>query len=130
MSRETVDVVEGFLAGADWDTAVARLHPDIEWVPLKSDPGYAVHRGHDDVRAWLTEWQLAFPDMRFRTERIYEPDDETVVVIGRLTGRGEASGIAVESGVYGIVFTVRSGKITRAVETARETALEAAGQRP
>jgi hypothetical protein len=39
------------------DSLMASLHPDIEWIPIESDPEYSVHRGHDDVRAWLTSWQ-------------------------------------------------------------------------
>jgi ketosteroid isomerase-like protein len=127
MSHEYVQVVEAFLQAPDLDGIMATLDPAIEWTPVDSDPAYAIHRGHDDVRAWLAEWQQAFPDLRFEAERVIDGGGGTVVAVGRLAGRGETSGLEVASPVYGIVFTVRLGKIVRAKEMERDKALEAVG---
>ena len=57
MSEENVEVVRRFCERDDQtslDSLMAILHPDIEWVPVESDPEYSVHRVHDDVRARLT----------------------------------------------------------------------------
>src|ERR1700704_4552484 len=65
MSQENVAVVQGFIEASgrsDLDALMAALDPTVEWTPVESDPDYAVHRGHDDVRAWLIEWAEALPD--------------------------------------------------------------------
>jgi ketosteroid isomerase-like protein len=50
-----------------------------------------------------------------------------VVAIGSLRGRGGASGLDVDTPTYGIVVTVREGKIVRLHEQTTEEALMAAG---
>jgi ketosteroid isomerase-like protein len=127
MSQEDVEVVRAFLQAPDLNGIMAALDTAIEWTPIDSDPAFAIHRGHDDVRAWLAEWQEAFPDLRFEAERVIDGRGRIVVALGRLAGRGETSGLDVGSPVYGIVFTVRSGKIVRAEEMEREKAVEVVG---
>jgi ketosteroid isomerase-like protein len=130
MSRENVERVRGALDASsrgDLDALIAALDPEIEWTPVESDPDFEVHRGHDDVRAWLMGWAEVFPDMRWEADRMLDGGGDVVVALGRLCGRGEASGAGTESQVYGIVFTLRSGKIAWVKETDRESALEAVG---
>jgi ketosteroid isomerase-like protein len=130
MSRQNVEVVRAVLSASsasDLDAFMAALGPEIEWAPVESDPDYVVHRGLDDVRAWLVGWAEVFPDMRWEADCLLDAGGDVVVALGRLCGRGGASGADTESQIYGIVFTLRSGKIVRAEETDRETALEAVG---
>jgi ketosteroid isomerase-like protein len=104
------------------------LHPDIEWVPVQSDPEYSVHRGHDDVRAWLTSWAESFPDLRWELDRILDTGSDLVVAFVRLAGRSDASGIDLESPSYAVVFTLRGEKIVRIHEYLdSQEALETAG---
>ena len=107
---------------------MASLHSDIEWVPVQSDPEYSVHRGHDDVRAWLTSWAEAFPDLRWELDRILDAGNDLVVAFVRLAGRSDATDIDLETPSYAVVFTLRGEKIARIHEylDSRE-ALEAAG---
>ena len=65
--------------------------------------------------------------MRWEAERILDAGDEVVVALVRALGRGDTTGADVASQLYGVVFTVRSGKIVRTDETDSETALRAAG---
>jgi ketosteroid isomerase-like protein len=131
MSQENVAVVQGLVDASgrrDLDAIMAALDPAIEWTPVESDPGYSVHRGHDDVRAWLAEWFEALPDMRWDAERILVAGDEAVVALVRMAGRGAASGLDVKTPTYGVVFTVQAGKVVRIEEYAdRHRALEAVG---
>jgi ketosteroid isomerase-like protein len=133
MSPENVEVVQEFIEASgrgDLDALMAALDPTVEWTPVESDPDYAVHRGHDDVRAWLVEWAEALPDMRWEAERILDAGVEVVVALVRAVGRGAVSGLDVETPAYGTVFTVRSGMIVRIEEYAdRKQALEAVGLR-
>jgi ketosteroid isomerase-like protein len=133
MSEENVKVVRRFCERDDrtnLNSLMATLHPDIEWVPVQSDPEYSVHRGHDDVRAWLTSWAESFPDLRWELDRILDAGSDLVVAFVRLAGRSEATGIDLETPSYAVVFTVRSEKITRIHEYVdSQEALEAAGLR-
>ena len=107
---------------------MAALDPEIEWVPVQSDPEYSVHRGHDDVRAWLTSWWESFPELRWELERILDAGDEHVVAFVRLAGRAETTGIDLETPSYAVVFTVRGRKIARIHEHLdTQEALSAAG---
>jgi len=74
MSEENVEVVRRFCERDDQtslDSLMVSLHPDIEWVPVQSDPEYSVHRGHDDVRV--------------------DAGSDLVVAFVRLAGRADAT---------------------------------------
>jgi ketosteroid isomerase-like protein len=117
----------GNLVSGDPDVLMSVLDPAVEWIPVEADPEYTVHRGLEDVGAWLLTWAETFPDMRWETERILDAGGDVVVVIGSLRGRGGASGLDVDTPTYGIVVTVREGKIVRLHEQTTEEALKAAG---
>jgi ketosteroid isomerase-like protein len=131
MSQENVELVRRFCERDDQtgvDSLMASLHPDIEWVPVQSDPEYSVHRGHEDVRAWLTSWAEAFPDLRWEIDRIVDSGNDLVVAFVRMAGRAEATGIDLETPSYAVVFTIRGEKIARIHEYLdSQEALEAAG---
>jgi ketosteroid isomerase-like protein len=133
MSEENVELVRRFCERDDQtsvDSQMAKLDPDIEWVPVESDPEYSVHRGHDDVRAWLTSWAEAFPDLRWELDRILDAGNDFVVAFVRLAGRADATGIDLETPSYAVVFTLRGDKITRIHEYVdSQDALEAVGLR-
>ena len=131
MSEENVEIVRQGLEHfrkTGLDSLMAILHPDIEWVPVQSDPEYSVHRGHDDVRAWLTSWAESFPDLRWELDRILDAGNDLVVAFVRLAGRSDATGIDLETPSYAVVFTLRGEKIARIHEYLdSQEALEAAG---
>jgi len=131
MSEENVELVRRFCERDDQtsvDSLMATLHSDIEWVPVQSDPEYSVHRGHDDVHAWLTSWAEAFPDLRWELDRTLDAGNDLVVAFVRLAGRADATGIDLETPSYAVVFTLRGEKIARIHEYLdSQEALEAAG---
>jgi ketosteroid isomerase-like protein len=131
VSKENVELVrEAFqrgLDGADQDAFEAALDPEIEWLPVAIDPEYRIHRGVTDVRAWVLAWGETFPDLHWETERVLDAGGERVVVVGRLLGRGGASGLDVASESYAMVVTVRDGKIVHVHEQATDEALKAVG---
>src|SRR6478752_8094886 len=130
MSQENVEVVRAFLDASrlgETETLMAALDPAIEWTPVMEDPDYRVHRGLEDVAAWLAEWTEIFPDMRWEAERILDAGDDVVVALVRALGRGDATGADVGSQTYAVVLTVRSGKIVRIDESGTDPALKAVG---
>jgi ketosteroid isomerase-like protein len=68
-----------------------------------------------------------YPDFLFHVERIVDTDGDDVVVLGRYTASGDASGIALE-GEHGYVWTIRDGLAVRFQWfQSHDEALEAAG---
>ena len=130
MSQEDVEIVRGDSDASvrgDSDAFMRVLDPDIEWTPVKDDPDYRVHRGLDDVGAWLAEWFEVFPDVPWEAQEILDARNEMVVALVLMLGRGDATAAEVGTQVYGVVFTVRSGKIVRVEKAATETAFKIAG---
>ena len=107
MSQENVEIVRAFLDASslgDLETFMGALDPAIEWTPVKEDPDFRVHRGLEDVAAWLAEWAEVFPDMRWEAARILDAGDGAVVAIVRALGRGDSTGADVGSPAYPVVF--------------------------
>ena len=130
MSRENVEIVRAFLdAGCrgDLEAFLAMLDPGIEWTPVKHDPDYRVHRGLDDVATWLAEWTEIFPDMRWEPERIVDAGGDLVVASVRALGRGDTTGLEVDTEPYGVIFAVRDERIVRIDESQAETGVKEIG---
>jgi ketosteroid isomerase-like protein len=130
MSQQNVETVRALLDPStlgDAQAFMAALDPAIEWTPVTEDPDFRVHRGLEDVGAWLAEWAEVFPDMRWEAERILDAGGDDVVALVRARGRGDSTGADVGSQVYPVVFAVRSGKIVRIDESGPEAALKAVG---
>jgi ketosteroid isomerase-like protein len=130
MSQENVEIVRTALQASfdrDAEGFMTALDPAIEWTPVKDDPDYRVHRGLDDVAAWLADWSAVFPDMRWEAERIVDAEKDTVVALVRALGRGDVTGADVGPPPYGVVFSLRAGKIVRIDEDQSQIALKAVG---
>ena len=117
MSQENVALVQQLidaLGRHDVDGVMATLDSAVEWTPVEAtDSGYAVHRGQDDVRAWLTE---RFAELHWEADRVEDAGGETVVALVRTAGAGADSG--EKAAAVGAIFTVRAGKIMRIAEYA------------
>jgi ketosteroid isomerase-like protein len=96
----------------DLDAALAGLAPDIEWVEPVDTPDGQSWRGPEGVLASMAEWTEPFDE--YRIELLEELDLGDQVLVGVLqSGRGKASGVAVESEVWHL-WTLRDGKAVRA----------------
>jgi ketosteroid isomerase-like protein len=131
MSRENVAVVEAAwnAFGRDGLDALAAYctedidHRAIEGAPDDRGPMH----GKDAVRAYLQDWLDTFDDVRTEIVELIDAEEDKVIAVLRLSGRGKLSGIETEL-TYAVVYTIRDGKIARGREYAtRDQALEAAG---
>jgi len=87
-----------------------------------------VYRGHDGVRTFWREWLSAWRDLQFEIQDVRDAGDEVVALIHMQRQWGRHSGIETEMPPYGIVFTIRGGKVVRwRAYPDQEEALEAAG---
>ncbi len=85
--------------------------PEIEFVIVGGpDPGnwIGVSAMADGWRAWLSAWD----DYVAGADEFRELDRDRVLVLGRMGGRGKASGLRVETN-FANVFELRGGAVTR-----------------
>ena len=98
-------------------------HRSIEGAPDDRGP---IH-GKQAMRAYVQDWIDMFYAFRIAPVELIDAEGCVVVAVMSYGGRARQSGIEI-AGTYGVVFTIRDGKITRGREYAtREQALEAAG---
>jgi ketosteroid isomerase-like protein len=136
MSEQTVDVVRRFYTEyrGEYDRfrrdpggLFAFFDPDVEWHPLTGSLVEGVpYRGHDGVRQYFEDlaesWELSW----VVADRYLDAGD-SVVVFGRIHGRGRASELEMEIPAAW-VWKVRDGLVTYMhVYTHESEALEAAG---
>jgi ketosteroid isomerase-like protein len=109
---------EGFAAwnSGDWDEALARLHPEIEWhIAFRLPdlpPDMTVARGHDQVRQVWDAFGSAWEELRVDIEEVLHDVGDTVVTRARFRGRGAGSGIEVDRTLF-YVAEVRDDKLWR-----------------
>lgn len=120
MSQENVDVVRSiyadwergdFFSRADW------AHPDIEFTVADGpEPGNwnGLSAMEDAFRAFLGAWK----DYRYQAEEYRTLDDERVLALTRLEGRGKTSGMNIhelQGSLGALLFFLRSGRVKRLV---------------
>jgi len=135
LSRENVEIVRA-LAEAfqrrDHESAFELYDHEIEWDSTGVGdllPDIAgVYRGHDGVRRYWRRWLSAWKDLEFEIDDIRAAGDDVVLLVRRQRQWGRHSGIATEIPPYGLVFTLREGKVVRwRAYSDQQTALAAAG---
>jgi ketosteroid isomerase-like protein len=131
MSQENVDVVR--LIYAAWErgdfSSVAWAHPDIEYV-ITDGPTPGRWTGHAGLREGFHHFAGAWDKLHVRATEYRQLDDERVLVLTRLSGRGKRSGLDLDQmqGGGADVLHVRDGKVTRfALYHDRERALSNLG---
>jgi ketosteroid isomerase-like protein len=115
---ENLDLVRSILAAwaqADF-RSVSWAHPEIEYV-LIGGPEPGKWDGLGAMTASVREFMSAWEDYGIAAEEFRELDDERVLVLVRLRGRGKASGLKIEdTDARGAeLWHVRDGKVIRLV---------------
>ena len=129
MSQENVEAWERAIQAfndRDFERLVAEFAPGIEFRPLMTGMTGQPYRGREGVREWLDAIDADWETFVTTVDRI-EDHDEFVLAVGRLQGRGRASGVEVtRPSAYLARF--ENGKVVWWQTFAtREEALEAAG---
>jgi ketosteroid isomerase-like protein len=101
---------EAFERG-DIETAVAPLHPEVDWIEPDEFPGGGHRRGPAAVADYLRESRAAWAE--FTSERTAHRRGSDIVVVHRVRGRlldgTEHEAVAAD------VFTLREGQVVRMV---------------
>src|SRR6185503_7972085 len=128
MSQEDVAAVEDAyraLASEGLDRFLEHWSDDLDHrsiIGAPDDPG-PIH-GRDAMRAYIQDWMDTFDGFEVRPIELTDGGGSTVVVAMRYGGRARLSGVTTDS-TYGVVFSIRDGKIARGREYAtRDEALE------
>jgi ketosteroid isomerase-like protein len=104
------DRERGDFSLAEW------AHPDIENV-IADGPSPGTWKGLAGMAEVWRDWLSTWKDWRTEVEEYREIDDERVLVLTRLSGRGKTSGMELDQmrAKGASVFHVRGGKVTRQV---------------
>jgi ketosteroid isomerase-like protein len=120
MSQENVELVRRLLEmfqRRDHEGVFDFYAPDIEWdasrlVDVIPDTA-GVYRGHEGVRTYWRRWLQAWSDLDFDVQDVLDAGDDVVALIRNQRQWGRHSGLVSDIAPYGLVFTVRGGKVTR-----------------
>jgi ketosteroid isomerase-like protein len=135
MSQENVEIVRTLAEGfqrRQHKQAFEFYDPEIEWdasALAESMPDVAgLFHGHEGVRTYWRNWLSAWSDLRFEIEDVLEAGNHVVLLIHNQRQWGRSSGIEAEMPPFGMVFTIRDGKVVRCrLFPDQPSALEAAG---
>ncbi|HEY8639931.1 MAG TPA: nuclear transport factor 2 family protein [Solirubrobacterales bacterium] len=91
-------------------------HPEIEWVSADG-PSPGSWTGPAGMAEGWRDWLSAWEEFRIKVEEYRELDDERVLVLPRVSGRGKSSGLELgQMWTKGAaLFHIREGKVTRFV---------------
>jgi uncharacterized protein len=129
MSRANVEVVrrafEAFESGG-FDAIAAFIHRDFEMEQMPLHPEAGTYSGVEAARSSMEAWIESFEGFESKPTEFVDAGDRVVVAVEE---RGRARGSGAELGhTYGIVFTLRDGRIARMEWFhSRAEALEAVG---
>jgi ketosteroid isomerase-like protein len=101
---------DAWIAG-DTETALAGIHPDIEWIEPPDTPDGQTWRGPEGIVASMEEWTQPFDEFRFEIVERLDLGDQALFGLVQ-HARGKSSGIDVASDVWHL-WKVQDGKATR-----------------
>jgi ketosteroid isomerase-like protein len=115
----------------DRETALAGIHPDMEWVEPPEAPEAETHHGAEGIIYATERWLAGFEGWHMEIERVRDLGEGRVIVCARQRGRGRGSSVDVEASIFHL-WTVRDGlAVKMQMFTTEAQALEsAAASRP
>ena len=130
MSQDNIEAFKRAVEAAnrrDIEPLLAELDPEVEWhARLAMVGGDSIYRGHEGVRAFIQDLWETLADTKLEFPEILDAEDQ-VVALGRLSGRGKASGIETQL-PFAYVVQYAHGKAIRVrAYLDHDEALEAAG---
>jgi ketosteroid isomerase-like protein len=105
----------------DVDAVLEVLHPEAELHPMRAVLEGNVYRGAEGFKTFAKDMREDWEEFQLEPERFEEMDDSRVLVLGRVHGRGRASGMDIEAAAAW-VCELRDGRVTRVQAYANEEA--------
>jgi ketosteroid isomerase-like protein len=131
VSQENVEVVGRVLhcwSIQDIEGMLRYVHPQVEIDYADSNaPDASVYHGHAECRAFVRSRFEDFEERSFDAAELIDAPPDAVIAIGRMRGRGRASGVAVEADSV-TLWSLRDGQVSRIkLYQSRREALKAVG---
>jgi ketosteroid isomerase-like protein len=105
----------------DIDAVIEILHHDAELIPMRAVFEGTVYHGTGGFRTFLRDMGEEWENFRLEPDEFRELDDARVLVLGRLQGRGKASGVEFDTPAAW-VCELRDGKVAKVQFYAHEDA--------
>lgn len=108
----------------DFDTALASMHPEIEWtvtfrlpdLPYDKD----VYRGHEELRMLWKAFAEVWDTLTTEIEEVLYDEGDFLITRNRFVGRGSGSGIEVDRTIF-YLLEIRDEKLWRVTPYESET---------
>jgi ketosteroid isomerase-like protein len=115
MSADDVELVrrnlEAFNRG-DLPRVLEGLDPDVELVPARAVLEGSAYRGHEGFERFVADMAEDWEDFRPESDELRDLGGGRVLVLGRFSARGKASGVEVSTPAVWLC-DVRDGKVAR-----------------
>jgi ketosteroid isomerase-like protein len=131
MSQENVEIVGRVLrryGDQDIEGMLNDIHSEVEIDYSASNaPDASVYHGHAACRAFVQSRYEDFEERSFDAAELIDAAPNAVIAVGRMRGRGRASGVGVEAHSV-TLWTLCDGKVSHIkLYQTRADALEAVG---
>jgi ketosteroid isomerase-like protein len=128
MSQENVEIVARVVEAINTgDLPRELVAPGFELRNATTAVTDATYHGYEGVLKWRAELFDVVEDARLVLDEVIADDDDYVVILNRLVGRGASSGAPVDLRWFS-VFWIRDGQVARTTGfTRRREALGAVG---
>ena len=111
----------------EFEGALELFAPEIEWDTRAAVPDGDLYRGRDEVLSYWRTIGQRWEDFYIEADEWIDVDAQTVLMLGRLIGRGVGSSVPVE-GTWDQVWRFRDGHLVACENhTDRARARRAAG---
>jgi uncharacterized protein len=111
VSQENIELMRrGYdaMLRRDIEALLSLLDPDVELHDRPEAPDARSYRGHEGVLTALKVSLDAFEDFRLEPERFYDAGEKVVVLL-RMVGTGNVSGVPVEEHIAHL-WTIQDGR--------------------
>ena len=104
---------EGFSRG-DMSWAMRNVAEEVEWATTATFPGLErVYRGPDAMLEWMETIRAEWEDFDVSLDEVVREEDDAIVIVERLWGRGRASGAEAEMRIVALYRFTPEGKILK-----------------
>ena len=105
-------------ASGDYGALLGAYAEDTGWDDTRYRPDGAVHLGHGALAELARTWRGTWERYDIEAEEVLDAGGDRVAVVLRETGAGKGGGVELTNR-WGIVVTVRDGKIVHTIVSAR-----------
>jgi ketosteroid isomerase-like protein len=104
---------EGFTRG-DLSWAKANVAEEVEWGTTANFPGLeGVYRGPDALQEWMETIRAEWEEFKVSTDQVLREEDDAIVIVERLWGRGRKSGAEAEMRIISLYRFTPEGKVAK-----------------